>query len=149
MYFCLKAIYPMKNTRFLSLMAMLLIMAGFIASCGSPEGRLPGTWVTVSATADIDSTKATVNTYTVVDNALESARTTRFVLNEDHSMALSIDGFESDAFWAYDEETEVVSFRFEMEATGDAIELGKLDGSQIIYTSKVKNGTITTIYEKE
>ena len=121
MYFCPKAIYPMKNIRFLSLMAMVLIVAGFIASCGSPESRLPGTWVTLSASADIDSTKATVNTYTVVDNALESALTTRFVLNEDHSMALSIDGFESDAFWAYDEETGMVSFRFEMEATGDAI----------------------------
>jgi len=136
----------MKKLR-IGILSTLIIMAGlFIISCGSSEEKLIGTWTTESVTAKVDSTKANLQS---IDNTIASTKTTIFILNEDHTMALSIDGYTTDAFWTYNSENDRVSFRLEADALDDAIELGKLDGDKIVYTSSVKHGTITAIYVKE
>ena len=134
-----------------SILAILAIsMATFmITSCGSAEEKLPGKWVTESVNASIDSTKASTATLASVDNAIASAKTTTFTLNEDHSMQLSIDAYESKAFWSFNSEEDLVTFLFDEQSLGEPIVLGKLEGKKIVYTSKVKHGSITTIYVKE
>jgi hypothetical protein len=136
----------MKKKRTLSIIVLALFAGLFVASCGSAEDKLIGSWVTESVTANVDSTRANLS---VIDQTIASTRTTRFVLNEDHSMALSIDGYTTDAFWTYNEDNDRISFRLEADALDDAIELGKLEGSKIIYNSSVKHGTITAVYVKE
>ena len=136
----------MKSIRFASLITFALVAGFFIISCGSAEDKLIGTWHTESVTTDIDSTKANL---AVIDQTIVTTKTTRFVLNEDHSMALSIDGYTTDAFWTYDDENGTVSFRIGDNDTGEAINLGKVDGSKIVYNSSVKHGIITAIYVKE
>ena len=136
----------MKSIRIASLITFAVIAGFFIISCGSTEEKLIGTWHTESVTADIDSTKANL---TVIDQTIASTKTTRFILNEDHSMSLSIDGYTTDAFWTYNSDNDRLSFRLEADALNDAIELGKFDGSKIVYTSSVKHGNITAIYIKE
>jgi len=136
----------MKSIRFASLLTFAVLAGFFIISCGSSEDKLIGSWHTESVIADIDSTKANL---TVIDQTIATTKSTRFVLNEDHSMALSIDGYTTKAFWAYNSENDRLSFRLEADALDDAIELGKLDGSKIVYTSSVKHGIITAVYVKD
>jgi hypothetical protein len=136
----------MKRNRTVSVIALALFAGLFIASCGSAEDKLIGSWITESVTAKVDSTKANL---AVIDQTIASTKTTRFVLNEDHSMALSIDGYTTDAFWTFNEDNDRLSFRLEADALDDAIELGKLEGNKIIYNSSVKHGTITAVYVKE
>ena len=136
----------MKKYRTISIVVLALFAGLFIISCGSAEDKLIGSWKTESVTAKVDSTKANL---AVIDQTIASTKTTRFVLNEDHSMALSIDGYTTDAFWTYNADNDRVSFRLEADALTEAIELGKLDGDKIIYTSSVKHGTITAVYVKD
>lgn len=136
----------MKNIRIASLMAIAVLAGFFIISCGSAEDRLTGTWITESVTARVDSTKAKLSS---IDQAIASTKTTRFILNEDHTMALTIDGYTTDAFWTYHSDRNMVSFRLAAEVLEDEIELGKMEGDKIVYTSSVKHGTITAVYVKE
>ena len=136
----------MKIVRILSIMALAVVAGLIIVSCGSAEDKLFGTWTTESVTARIDSSKANLQS---IDQTIVSTKTTRFILNEDHSMALSIDGYSTDAFWTYNSDNDRISFRLEADAMDDAIELGKLDGDKIKYVSSVKHGTITVLYVKE
>jgi hypothetical protein len=136
----------MKKIRLITIVALAIFAGLFIISCGSAEEKLVGSWVTESVTANVDSTKANL---AVIDQTIASTKTTRFLLNEDHTMALSIDGYTTDAFWTYNPDNDRVSFRLEAEALNDAIELGKFDGDKIFYTSSVKHGTITAVYVKE
>ena len=136
----------MKNTRIVLIIAFAAIAGFFIASCGSAEDKLAGTWVTESVSAKVDSTKANLQS---IDQTIASTKTTRFILNEDHSMALSIDGYTTDAFWAFNADNDRVSFRLEADALDQSIELGKLEGDKIMYTSSVKHGIITVVYVKE
>jgi hypothetical protein len=64
-------------------------------------------------------------------------------------MVLSIDGYSSDAFWSYNDNDGMITFLFEAGKVDDPIELGKLEGDKIIYTSSVKHGNITVVYMKE
>ena len=136
----------MKNTRIASVISIVIIAGLILASCGSTEEKLVGTWFTESVTATVDSSKANLAS---IDNAIASTKTTKFILNEDHSMALSIDGYTTDAFWTYDDENGTVSFRLEDNDIGEEINLGKVDGSKIVYNSSVKHGIITAVYVKE
>lgn len=136
----------MKKNRTVSIIFLALFAGLYIASCGSAEDKLIGSWVTESVTAQVDSTKANL---AVIDQTIASTKTTRFVLKEDHSMALTIDGYTTDAFWTYNKENDRISFRLEANALDDAIELGKLEGNKIIYNSSVKHGTIKAVYVKE
>jgi hypothetical protein len=136
----------MRKSKLTSIIALAVFAGLFIVSCGSAEDKLIGSWSVESVTAKVDSTKANL---AVIDQTIASTKTTRFTLNEDHTMALSIDGYTTDAFWTYNADNERVSFRLEAEALNDAIELGKLDGDKIVYTSSVKHGTITAVYIKE
>jgi hypothetical protein len=136
----------MKKNRIVSIIVLALFAGLFIISCGSAEDKLIGSWAVESVTTKIDSTKANL---AVIDQTIASTKTTRFVLNEDHTMALSIDGYTTDAFWTYNADNDRLSFRLEAEALNDAIELGKFDGDKIVYTSSVKHGTITAVYIKE
>jgi hypothetical protein len=135
----------MKKTSFLYAIAISLAMA-FLFSCSSPESRLTGRWITERVDAEIDSVKANLES---VDRAIASTHTTKFVLNEDHTMALSIDGFTHDAFWTYNNKTDIISFRLDADKFGDPIELGIYQDDRIVYTSKVKHGSITAVYVKE
>ena len=136
----------MKTIRFLSYFAVIIFAGLMIASCGSAESKLPGTWVTEDVTVSVDSSMANLAS---IDISIASSKTTTFTLNEDHSMSLSIDGYSTDAFWTYDSDKGIVSFRMEAESIDDPIELGKLDGNKIVYTSNVKHGTITAVYIKK
>lgn len=136
----------MKKLRIASCMVLAVLAGLIIVSCGSAEDKLVGTWVTESVTARVDSSKANLPS---IDQTILSTKTTRFILNEDHSMALSIDGYTTDAFWIFNPDNDRLSFRLEKEALNDAIELGKYDGDKIVYTSSVKHGTITAVYVKE
>jgi len=136
----------MKNMRIASITVFVILAGLFIISCGSAEDKLVGTWVTESVTARVDSSKANLPS---IDQTIVSTKSTRFILNEDHSMALSIDGYTTDAFWTFNADNDRLSFRLEKEALNDAIELGKFDGDKIVYTSSVKHGTITAVYIKE
>jgi hypothetical protein len=135
----------MKTTAFLYSIVIALALA-FLFSCSSPEARLTGRWTTERVDAEIDSVKANLES---VDRAIASTRTTKFVLNEDHTMALSIDGFTHEAFWTYDNKTGIISFRLDADKFGDPIELGTYEDGRIVYTSKVKHGSITAVYVKE
>jgi len=134
----------MKTIRQLSILAVIAFTTLVISSCGSAESKLPGKWITEEVTVSVDSSKANLAS---IDNAIASSKTTKFTLKEDHSMTLVIDGYTTEAFWTYNSEG-IVAFRLDDEM-GDAIELGKLEGKKIVYTSKVKYGTITAIYVKE
>ena len=136
----------MKSIRILALFLFAATAGVFVISCGSAEDKLVGTWVTESVTANVDSTKVNLQS---IDQTLASTKTTRFILNEDHTMALSIDGYTTDAYWTYNSGSDMVSFRLEAEVLENAIELGKFTGGKIVYTSSVKNGTITAVYIKE
>jgi len=136
----------MKSIRIASLISIVIIAGFIIASCGSTEEKLVGTWFTESVTATVDSSRANL---TSIDKAIASTKTTKFILNEDHSMALTIDGYTTDAFWTYDDDNGTVSFRLEDNDIGEAINLGKVDGDNIVYNSSVKHGIITAIYAKE
>ncbi|MDT8393165.1 MAG: hypothetical protein RQ761_04940 [Bacteroidales bacterium] len=139
----------MKKIRTFSVMLAMMLAILLITSCGSPEDNLPGNWVTESVEATVDSTKASAANLASVDMAIASAKTTTFTLNDDHTMVLTIDGYRSDAFWAYNSENNMITFMFEEGDVGDPIELGRLDGNKILYTSSVKNGNITSVYVKE
>ena len=134
----------MKTIRQLSILAVIAFTTLVISSCGSAESKLPGKWITEEVTVSVDSSKANLAS---IDNAIASSKTTKFTLKEDHSMTLIIDGYTTEAFWSYDSEG-ILTFRMDAEL-GDPIELGKLEGNKIVYTSKVKYGTITAIYVKE
>ena len=136
----------MKSIRIASVISIVIIAGLIIASCGSTEEKLVGTWFTESVTATVDSGKANLAS---IDNAIASTKTTKFILNEDHSMALTIDGYTTDAFWTYDDDKGTVSFRIGNNDTGEAINLGKVDGDKIVYKSSVKHGIITAVYVKE
>jgi len=126
---------------------VLAVVAGLlIVSCGSAEDKLIGTWTTESVSTRVDSSNANLQS---IDHTIASTKTTRFILNEDHSMSLSIDGYTTDAFWTYNSDNDRISFRLEADAMDDAIELGKMDGDKIKYVSSVKHGTITVFYIKE
>ena len=136
----------MKNIHNLFLAALVMIMGIFVVSCGSTEDKLAGTWVTESVTAKVDSSKANL---TSIDQSIASTKTTTFILNEDHSMALTIDGYTTDAFWTFNPDDNMVSFHMEEDFQSDAIDLGKYKDGKIVYTSSVKHGTITAVYVKE
>lgn len=136
----------MKTTRIIFLTAFAILAGMFIISCGSTEDRLVGTWVTESVTANVDSTYANLAS---IDQTIASTKTTKFILNEDHSMALTIDGYSTDAFWTFNGDSDMITFRLEKDALDSSIELGKYDDGKIVYTSSLKHGTITAIYVKE
>jgi hypothetical protein len=139
----------MKTFRSLFIVSAFIFAGILISSCGSPEDNIPGKWITESVEANIDSTKASALNLVSVDKAVATAKTTTFTLRKDHSMVLSIDGYTSDAFWSYDEENGMITFLFEAGEVEDPIELGKLEGDKIIYTSSVKHGNIKSVYVKE
>ena len=136
----------MKNLHNLFLAALVLIMGIFVVSCGSTEDKLVGTWVTEGVTAKVDSSKANLAS---IDQSIASTKTTTFILNEDHSMALTIDGYTTDAFWTFNPDNNMISFHMEKDFLSDAIDLGKYKDGKIVYTSSVKHGTITAVYVKE
>ncbi|MEE4256931.1 MAG: hypothetical protein V2I47_07825 [Bacteroidales bacterium] len=136
----------MKKTRIIYLTAFAIIAGIFIIGCGSTEDRLAGTWVTESVTAKVDSSKANLPS---IDQSIASTKTTTFILNEDHSMALTIDGYTTDAFWTFNADDNMLSFHMEKDFLTDAINLGKYKDGKIVYTSSVKHGTITAVYVKE
>lgn len=136
----------MKSIRIIYIAALSIIAGMFIVSCGSTEDKLLGTWVTESVSANVDSTQANLAS---IDQTIASTRTTRFILNEDHSMALTIDGYTTNAFWNFNADTDMITFRLEKDVLDDAIELGKYEGGKILYTSSVKHGTITAVYTRE
>lgn len=123
-----------------------MIMGALIVSCGSTEDRLVGTWVTESVTAKVDSSKANLPS---IDQSIASTKSTTFILNEDRTMALTIDGYTTDAYWTYDSDDNMISFRLKKEVLTGAIDLGKYKDGKIVYTSSVKHGTITAVYVKE
>ncbi|MEN8223942.1 MAG: hypothetical protein ABFS05_01165 [Bacteroidota bacterium] len=135
----------MKTIKRSSILLILIFTTYILSSCGSAEDKIPGSWITESVTASVDSSQANLAS---IDMAIASTKTTKFTLNEDHTMTLSIDGYQSEAFWAYHSEDGDISFRMDAEL-GDPIELGKLEGNKIIYTSSVKHGSITAVYVKE
>lgn len=139
----------MKTLQSISAVLAAFLIVFMISSCGSAEEKLPGSWKTESVTASIDSTQASAATLASIDKAVASAKTTVFTLKEDHSMELSIDGYTSKAFWSFNEDEKLITFLFDQQSKGQPIELGKLEGKKITYTSKVKNGTITAVYVKE
>lgn len=139
----------MKSIRSIIIVFATLLASAMISSCGSHQDNIPGKWVAESVEASIDSTKASAANLASVDRAIASAKTTTFTLNEDHSMVLSIDGYSSDAFWSYNDNDGMITFLFEAGKVDDPIELGKLEGDKIIYTSSVKHGNITVVYMKE
>lgn len=135
----------MKTFRNIICLAAVIFAGFFITSCTSPEDNIPGTWITESVTVKIDSSMANLE---IIDQNIASTKTTKFILNEDHTMALSIDSYTTDAIWTYNSDSDIISFR--LDATGgDDIELGKLEGGKITYTSSVKHGTLTAVYVKE
>ncbi len=136
----------MKNIRIASLIIFAVIAGVFIVSCRSAEDKLVGIWFTESVTATVDSSQANLIS---IDKTIASTKTTKFILNEDHSMALTIDDYTTDAFWAYDGDNSTVSFRLENNDFGEAINLGKFDGGKIVYNSSVKHGIITAVYVKK
>ncbi|RLD32763.1 MAG: hypothetical protein DRI97_00535 [Bacteroidetes bacterium] len=136
----------MKIVRIISIMVLAVVAGLLIVSCGSAEDKLIGTWTTESVSTRVDSSNANLQS---IDHTIASTKTTRFILNEDHSMSLSIDGYTTDAFWTYNSDNDRISFRLEADAMDDAIELGKMDGDKIKYVSSVKHGTITVFYIKE
>ena len=136
----------MKRTSIFIALATGLMALFLLAACGSTEDRLTGTWITESATAEVDSSMANLQS---IDKVIASTKTTTFVLNEDYTMTLTIDGYSTDAFWTYNEDDGMVSFRLESDPLDDAMELGKYEDGKIIYTSKVKHGSITAVYMKE
>ena len=139
----------MKIFRALFIVFAALSANLLISSCGAPEDNIPGQWITESVEANIDSTKASAASLASIDKAVATAKTTTFTLKEDHSMVLTIDGYRSEAFWSYDEEDGMITFLFEAGKVENPIELGKLEGDKIIYTSSVKHGNITSVYVKE
>jgi len=136
----------MKKTHIIYLTAFAIIAGIFIIGCGSTEDKLVGTWVTESVTAKVDSSKANLPS---IDQSIASTKTTTFILNEDHSMALTIDGYTTDAFWTFNADDNMLSFHMEKDFLADAIDLGKYKDGKIVYTSSVKHGTITAVYVKE
>ena len=136
----------MKTFRNIIYLAAVIFTGFIIISCMSAEDRLPGTWVIESVVAQIDSSKANLAS---IDHSIASTKTTKFILNEDHTMALSIDAYTTDAIWTYNSDSDIISFRLDASQVGDAIELGKLEGDKIVYTSSVKHGTLTAVYVKE
>ena len=136
----------MKTFRNILCLAAVIFAGLIITSCTSAEDRLPGTWVTESVVAKVDSSKANLAS---IDQSIASTKTTKFILNEDHTMALSIDTYTTDAIWTYNSDNGMISFRLEADKVGDAIELGKIEGGKIVYTSSVKHGTLTAVYVKE
>jgi hypothetical protein len=136
----------MKKLRILSLAALAMILGALIVSCGSTEDRLVGTWVTESVTAKVDSSKANLAS---IDQSIASTRTTTFILNEDRSMALTIDGYTTDAYWTYNPDDNMLSFRLKKDVLTGAIDLGKYRDGKIVYTSSIKHGTITAVYIRE
>lgn len=139
----------MKALRITIIPAILILAIISISSCGSTEDKLVGTWVTENITADIDSTLASPADLAKIEHAINSQRTVKFTLNEDHSMSLNIDGYHSDAIWSFKKSDDLIKFRFDEESIGDEIELGKYEKGEIIYTSKVIHGILTTVYVKE
>ncbi|MCD4725061.1 MAG: hypothetical protein K8R63_09495 [Bacteroidales bacterium] len=136
----------MKTFRNIICLAAVIFAGFIITSCTSAEDRLPGTWITESVVAKVDSSKANLVS---IDQNIASTKTTKFILNEDHTMALSIDAYTTDAIWSYNSDSGIISFRLDASQVGDAIELGKLEGDKIVYTSSVKHGTLTAVYVKE
>jgi len=139
----------MKALRPLIIPAIFFLAIIIISSCGSTEEKLTGSWITESVVADIDSTKASPSDLAKIEHAINSQKTVQFVLNEDHSMTLTIDGYQSEAIWSFSDKDNTVSFRFDQASVGDAIELGKYESGDIVYTSKVIHGMLTTVYIKE
>jgi len=139
----------MKALRPLIIPAIIMLASFIISSCGPTEDKLIGSWSTESVVADIDSTKASPSQLAMIENAINSQKTVQFVLNEDHSMTLTIDGYKSEAIWTFDKTENKISFRFDKTSVGDAIELGRYEGGEIIYTSDVIHGMLTTVYIKE
>jgi hypothetical protein len=135
----------MKTFRNIICLAAVIFAGFIITSCTSAEDRLPGTWIIESVVAKVDSSKANLAS---IDHSIASTKTTKFILNEDHTMALSIDAYTTDAIWTYNSDSGIISFRLDANV-GDAIELGKLEGNKIVYTSSVKHGTLTAVYVKE
>lgn len=139
----------MKALRLLTISATFILAAIIISSCGPTEDKLIGSWSAESVVADIDSTQASPSQLAMIEHAINSQKTVHFVLNEDHSMTLTIDGYQSEGIWSFDKGENKVSFRFDKTSVGDAIELGKYDGGDIVYTSEVIHGMLTTVYTKE
>ena len=139
----------MKALQPLIIPAIIILATFIISSCGPTEDKLIGSWTTESVVADIDSTMATPSELAKIEHAINSQKTVQFVLNEDHSMTLTIDGYKSEAIWSFNNSDDIVSFRFENASVGDNIELGKYESGNIIYTSEVIHGMLTTVYIKE
>ena len=136
----------MKTTQFLSFCAAICIAILAVSSCGSPEGSLEGTWVTESVSVSVDSAKANLSS---VDATIAATRSMTFTLEPDHSMTMVIDGYTTKAFWLYDEETEILSYRLKDEFEQDEYTIGRLEDGKIINNSKLKYGTITSVHVKD
>jgi len=128
---------------------IIILFAGFImVSCGSSEDKIPGSWIAESVTPAIDSSLASPSDLAKIEHAINSQKTIKFTLNEDHSMSLNIDAYVSEAIWTFNDEDNMVTFRFKESSVGDDIELGEYKKRKIVYTSEVIHGTLTTIYVK-
>ena len=126
-----------------------LLIAVLIVGCGSTEEKLVGTWVAESVDASIDSTAANPSDLAKIEHAINTQKTISFTLNEDHSMSLTIDNYVSEAIWSFDSDSDAIKFRFKDSDIDDFIDLGTYDGGEILYTSGVIHGTLTTVYVKE
>jgi hypothetical protein len=139
----------MKLNKQSSLLIIIIITGFIMASCGSVEDKLPGNWITESVSPNIDSVKASPSDLAKIEHAINSQKTIKFTLNEDHSMILNIDGYNSEAIWSLEDSDDMINFRFKESSVSDAITLGEYKKGKIVYTSEVIHGTLTTVYIKE
>ena len=136
----------MKTTHFLSFCMAICIALLALFSCSSPENKLIGNWVTESVSVSVDSAKAYLPG---VDATIASTKAMTFTLHDDHTMTLDIDGYITNAFWLYDKDTKMVSYRLKEEFEQDEYNIGKLEDGKIINNSKLKYGTITSVHVKD
>lgn len=136
----------MKNSRTSTILIALVLSVMVFFSCSSPEKKLVGTWITDDVSVSVDSTRANLAS---LDATIASTRNMTFTLNDDHSMTLVIDGYTTNAFWLYNENTGVVTYRLKQEFGQDEYELGTLEGDRIISSSKLKHGTLTSVHKKD
>lgn len=136
----------MKIIRSSLIITLITILAYSITSCSFSESDLPGTWITKSVTAEVDSTQANLSS---IDQSIASEKTTRIILNADSTMALKIDEALFEGFWIYNSETEIISCWLGKSRLNSSFELGSLKGSEIIKVTKLDHGSITAVYVKE
>lgn len=136
----------MKTSQFLSFYVAIFVAILIVSSCSSPENKLSGNWVTESVSVSVDSAKANLPS---VDATIAMTKAMTFTLNDDHTMTLIIDGYTTNAYWLYDKDTKMVSYRLKEEFEQDEYDLGKLEGNKIVNKSDLRYGSITSVHVKD